>query len=122
MPKLRRRYAIYLEIEWPRPRVNEHEDARWRVFREIAVINGVEGREVRRAGHAIDIAFDHLRKRGAGGLQAMLELLQHQLALAFKRLWLDLAAFWIKRRQAGQIDEAVGNRDRMRHPTFAIAL
>ena len=42
--------------------MNEHEDARWRVFREIPVIDGVEGREARRAGHTIDITFDHLRE------------------------------------------------------------
>src|SRR5580704_2430756 len=94
--KLCCRHAIHLEIERPRPRVNEHEDARWRVFRGIAVINSVEGCEVLRAGHAIDIAFDHLRQRRAGSFQAMLKLFQHQLALALKRLWLDLAAFWIK--------------------------
>ena len=35
---------------------------------------------------------------------------------------LDLAAFRIKGRRAGEIDEAVGNGDGMRHPTFAIAL
>src|SRR6516164_8384517 len=52
----------------------------------------------------------------------MLELLQHQFTLTLERLWFYLAAFWIKRRQPGQIDEAVGNGDGVRHPAFAIAL
>ena len=52
----------------------------------------------------------------------MLELLQHQLTLALERLEYYLAAFWIKRRQPGQIDEAVGNGDGVHHSTFAIAL
>ena len=51
-----------------------------------------------------------------GSLQAVLELLQYQLALALKRLRLDIAAFRLKRRQAGQIDEAVGNGDRVGRP------
>ena len=69
--------------------MNEHEDARWRIFREMTVINGVESREVGRAGHAIDtLAFDNLRQRRAGSLQTMLELLQDQLALPFKCLGL----------------------------------
>src|SRR5215471_10370340 len=119
---LHRRHAIHFKVERPRPRMNEHEDARWRVFREIPVIDGVEGREARGAGHTIDITFDHLPERRAGGLETMLDLLQHQFALSLKRLWLDLAAFGIKRRQAGQIDEAVGNGDRMRHSTLAITL
>ena len=52
----------------------------------------------------------------------MLELLQHQLTLTLERLGFYLAAFWIKRRQPGQIDEAVGNGDGVRHSAFAIAL
>ena len=42
-PALRRRHAIHLEVEWPRPRVNEHENARRRISREKAIINGIEG-------------------------------------------------------------------------------
>src|SRR5579863_7771367 len=102
--------------------MDEHENARRRVFRKKAIVNGIEGGEVPRARHAIDIAFDDLRKRRARGFEAALELLQHQFALALKRLWFYLAAFRIKRRQAGQIDEAIGDGDGVRHPAFAITL
>src|SRR5664279_6016047 len=88
----KRRHAIHLDIERPGPRVNEHEDARRRVFREITVIDGVERRKMRRSRHAIDIALDHLRERRASGFQTVLELSQHKFALSLEGDRLDLAA------------------------------
>ena len=55
---LERRHAIDLEVERSGPGVDEHEDARRRVFGEIAVVDGVERGEALPARHAIDIALD----------------------------------------------------------------
>src|SRR5665213_311661 len=58
-------HAIDLEIERAGPGVNEHEDARGRVFRKVAVVDRVEGGKIGRAGRAIDIALDDVAQRRA---------------------------------------------------------
>jgi hypothetical protein len=83
-------------------------DAGGRIGREIPRVNLIEDAEVRWIWRAIDIAFDDLRERGARGFEAQLHLIEHNLGLPFERSRLDITAFGIEGRQAGQVDEAVG--------------
>src|ERR1700730_15049749 len=81
---LRDRHAIDLDVEGPGPLGHAEEDAGWRVFREVALVDFVEGLEpVRR--DAQHIALQHMVEVRPGGLQRLLHLLQDQLNMALER-------------------------------------
>src|SRR6202046_2546696 len=81
---LRDRHAIDLDVEGPGPLRHAEEDAGWGVFREVALVDFVEGLEpVRR--EAQHIALQHMLEFRPGGLQRLLHLLQDQLNLALER-------------------------------------
>ena len=91
-----------------------HEDPRRQIIPEVFSVNRIEGGEVLRRG-AEDVALHDVVERGAGGLQALPELLHHELALPLDRgACGDLAGRGIERRQAGDEDHVAGARHRGR--------
>src|SRR5258708_22238312 len=97
---LRDRHAIDLDVEGPGPLRHAEEDAGWGVFREVALVDFVEGLEpVRR--DAQHIALQHMVEVRPGCLQRLLNLLQDQLNLALERgVDEDLAGLRIEGRHA----------------------
>src|ERR1700722_8274238 len=81
---LRDRHAIDLDVEGPGPLRHAEEDAGWGFFREVALVDFVEGLEpVRRDAH--HVALQHMVEVRPGGLQRLLHLFQDQLNLTLER-------------------------------------
>src|SRR5271166_4399885 len=108
---LRDRHAIDLDVEGPGPLRHAEEDAGWGVFREVALVDFVEGLEpVRR--DAQHIALQHMVEVRPGGLQRLLHLLQDQLNLAPERgVDEDLAGLRIEGRHARDEHHVAGAGD-----------
>src|SRR5882757_2453633 len=105
------RDAIDLDVERPGPFRNADEDARRRILREVAPVDGIDCRKMAGRG-AEDVALHHVVERGAGGLQTALHLLENELGLALDRHPQDFAGFRIERRQSGDEDHVAGARHR----------
>src|SRR5580698_1168937 len=92
--------AVDLDVEGPRPLRHAEEDPRRRVFREITLIDFVEGFEAlgRDAEH---VALEHMVEARAGRLERRLHLLEDKLGLSLeRRICRDLAGLRIERRHA----------------------
>src|SRR5580704_502311 len=121
---LRDRHALDLDVEGPGPLRHAEEDAGWGVFREVALVDFVEGLEpVRR--DAQHIALQHMVEVRPGRLERLLNLLQDQLNLALERgVDGDLARLRIEGRHARNEHHVAGaSAGRYRHtPLLEIAV